>query len=606
MPNDTFTPEQIAQILEAFFDAVGTRQYIGARYVPIFGRRGEDSIEWDNTGTYEPLTVVLYQGNSYTSRQFVPVGVEITNQSFWAQTGNFNAQVEQYRQAVLQLSNDLNALADVVAGKIPYFTTIDNALESDMSLNTIFYVADRDAMFSVAENETPNNIDCFAMNNNYFAKMIIVTNTLHIAKFGGNVIAFNYLVNKAKAEANLIVCLDGVELTFDIYPESLHENEDATTYNGLIIDGCDAKLSGAQNVRFDRLQLNNVHDITIRNLSVTVESVGSNGISITGDSGNITLQNIEVVGATPIITTYLDGGKAFTLQPASNDFDGLTIENCRCSNCFVGFEFDYQTANYNNITIKNNTFDALYAGIIFSGSAINQNLYNLVICDNVILSQVGINLTRVKHCSVARNVINLSHTGFVSYDLVSNAMRIIATTDISVTENTIVGAYENSVSIQSLTGVPCSKLIVALNNFNGDTASFDIVSVTSSQFIANIYTGDMPTIVRQQNLNNIVIGIESLIQSVVASNVSLLYNNNPNVDITNDVGSLKVKQTYSSSPTQDVLKIVNNADNKVFAVKNNGYVEMPMSNGAVGGSQSHKIPIYSGATIAGYIPVYVE
>lgn len=95
---DTFTPEQIAQILEEFFKVVGTRQYIGARYVPLFGRKDEESIEWDNSAPYEPLTVVLYQGNSYTSRQFVPVGVEITNQEFWAITGNYNAQVEMYRR----------------------------------------------------------------------------------------------------------------------------------------------------------------------------------------------------------------------------------------------------------------------------------------------------------------------------------------------------------------------------------------------------------------------------------------------------------------------------------------------------------------------------
>ena len=95
-----FTPEQISQILEEFFKVVGTRQYIGARYVPIFGRKGEESIEWDNSAPYEPLTIVLYQGNSYTSRQYVPAGVEITNQEFWAITGNYNAQVEQYRREV--------------------------------------------------------------------------------------------------------------------------------------------------------------------------------------------------------------------------------------------------------------------------------------------------------------------------------------------------------------------------------------------------------------------------------------------------------------------------------------------------------------------------
>jgi len=100
--NDPFTPEEVSQILEAFFETVGTRQYIGARYVPIFGRKGEESIVWDNSAPYEPLTIVLYQGNSFTSRQYVPKGVEITNEEFWAETGNYNAQIEQYRQDVLE------------------------------------------------------------------------------------------------------------------------------------------------------------------------------------------------------------------------------------------------------------------------------------------------------------------------------------------------------------------------------------------------------------------------------------------------------------------------------------------------------------------------
>ena len=112
-----FTPEQISQILEEFFKVVGTRQYIGARYVPIFGRKGEESIEWDNSAPYEPLTIVLYQGNSYTSRQYVPVGVEITNQEFWALTGNYNAQVEQYRRDVQAFDGRISANADAIAAE---------------------------------------------------------------------------------------------------------------------------------------------------------------------------------------------------------------------------------------------------------------------------------------------------------------------------------------------------------------------------------------------------------------------------------------------------------------------------------------------------------
>lgn len=71
-----------------------TKQYIGARYVPLFA----DPIDWDKTKTYEPLTIVYHQGNSYTSRQSVPAGVDITDTTYWALTGNYNAQIEQYRK----------------------------------------------------------------------------------------------------------------------------------------------------------------------------------------------------------------------------------------------------------------------------------------------------------------------------------------------------------------------------------------------------------------------------------------------------------------------------------------------------------------------------
>lgn len=70
------------------------RQYIGARYVPLFA----NPAEWNNTKTYEPLTIVLHEGNSYTSRQYVPAGIDITNNEYWALTGNYNAQIEAYRK----------------------------------------------------------------------------------------------------------------------------------------------------------------------------------------------------------------------------------------------------------------------------------------------------------------------------------------------------------------------------------------------------------------------------------------------------------------------------------------------------------------------------
>lgn len=71
-------------------------QYIGARYVPLLA----DPLQWDPARTYEPLTIVYNEGNSYTSRQYVPAGKLLTDTAYWALTGNYNAQIEQYRAEV--------------------------------------------------------------------------------------------------------------------------------------------------------------------------------------------------------------------------------------------------------------------------------------------------------------------------------------------------------------------------------------------------------------------------------------------------------------------------------------------------------------------------
>lgn len=106
MPNvGAFTPEQIYELLEQLNKHPGARlQYVGSRYVPKFA----DPYEWDSTQVYEPLTIVTYQGNSYTSRQYVPAGKQITDTEFWVETGNYNAQIEQYRQEVLALQSMYN------------------------------------------------------------------------------------------------------------------------------------------------------------------------------------------------------------------------------------------------------------------------------------------------------------------------------------------------------------------------------------------------------------------------------------------------------------------------------------------------------------------
>ena len=92
--------------------------YVGHRYVPkIFG-------EWDKKNQYEGLSIVTHQGNSYTSKKRVPVGIDILNEEFWVVTGNYNAQVEEYRKEV----KDLSTYVDTELDKKPDKTYVDTEL----------------------------------------------------------------------------------------------------------------------------------------------------------------------------------------------------------------------------------------------------------------------------------------------------------------------------------------------------------------------------------------------------------------------------------------------------------------------------------------------
>lgn len=85
----------------------GPSQYVGARYVPKFA----DPIEWDTERGYESLTIVTYKGESYTSKCPVPPGIDIKNERYWALTGAYNAQVEEYKNQVKDLSEQVTGFA---------------------------------------------------------------------------------------------------------------------------------------------------------------------------------------------------------------------------------------------------------------------------------------------------------------------------------------------------------------------------------------------------------------------------------------------------------------------------------------------------------------
>ena len=88
---------------------MATLQYIGARYVPKFFD-GADNAAWQPNIEYEPLTIVTYLGNSWTSKKTVPssVGAPNLNLDYWVNTGNFNEQVQELFETISQVSGEVN------------------------------------------------------------------------------------------------------------------------------------------------------------------------------------------------------------------------------------------------------------------------------------------------------------------------------------------------------------------------------------------------------------------------------------------------------------------------------------------------------------------
>lgn len=91
---------------------MATRQYIGARYVPKFYENSDGTSEWRSGVIYEPLTIVTWSGNSYTSKKVVPanVGNPSANPAYWVATGIFNQQLDDVSTRLASAESDIAVL----------------------------------------------------------------------------------------------------------------------------------------------------------------------------------------------------------------------------------------------------------------------------------------------------------------------------------------------------------------------------------------------------------------------------------------------------------------------------------------------------------------
>lgn len=179
-------------------------QYIGARYVPIFYTNPDDgSASWKANVDYESFTIVVEDGDSYTSKKSVPSGIgkPSENPEYWVKTGDFNASLLALQNRVSTVENDLNNPEDGVKAKIEAINTLDG----DGVLNT---EADT---FTGAINEIDENIkSAFVTPQMFGAKGDGTTDDTAafetLADESGNVLIpkGNYVINSKVVIANVI------------------------------------------------------------------------------------------------------------------------------------------------------------------------------------------------------------------------------------------------------------------------------------------------------------------------------------------------------------------------------------------------------------------
>ena len=90
-------------------------EFVGKRVVP-------DHVGvWNQKKTYEPLMIVLdgETGDSYISRKAVPVGISLSDESYWSLCAHYSAQMRKLEQDVdedvQQMHSDVTAVKNAMS-----------------------------------------------------------------------------------------------------------------------------------------------------------------------------------------------------------------------------------------------------------------------------------------------------------------------------------------------------------------------------------------------------------------------------------------------------------------------------------------------------------
>jgi len=402
----------------------------------------------------------------------------------------------------------------------------------------------------------------------------------------------------------------------------------------------------------DVLNLYSVKNLHFKNMRVKASlsgfaGAGSNGCSIVGGFDNLTFDKMWFEDL-PYVdkALYLDGGKAFTIQPGTPATECGTVKatNIFAKGCVYGVGLEVDLVNWGS---KKHSIDVdivaedCYHGVLFSaGEATGPLSVGMTMGYRVraqlINCQRSVAISRAHGCDIDAQIIttktaaqkrlNPQGGAWNSIDAVVDALISTYAKDSRVAVYGAAGEVDYKVQIggagAGLSGQGGStdncQFYIDLGG-QANTAIFNLVdsggnTTTNCAFYISTTTGvtlaSLPVLLFAPAENNTVtVGpAQRLVNITLQDGLKFAHTDGVTSynDLTRDELGLFFRQTGGSSADLQVMGVKNHVGAKKFAVRNDGYI---CSDGRASATAVATVkgvlPIYDTANVlVGYVPIY--
>jgi hypothetical protein len=404
----------------------------------------------------------------------------------------------------------------------------------------------------------------------------------------------------------------------------------------------------------DVLQLNGLKNFHVRNLQVqsvvTGTASGSNGMSITGGFDNITVDNFWAYNLGYVDqTTYVDGGKAVSIQPPS-EANPITMGSFKATNIYAdgcvygfGFEPDNDLALIQPVSIEvdivvSNSRQGIVlsagaataalsanstSGIRIRGQSIN--CMQDIVCARTYGVDIDMQIIQTK--TAAQLILSYLGTKWTSADTVADVFGVVCT----YAKNSRIVAYGNKKNCQHK--VKIGGASEGSSGLNGATDQCDFYfDITGTAVGVNVQFNDAGgNIMNNSRLyvttstattlpiqfydptlyNTITIGPDTRIQNIaLTGEVGWTEADGRTVRHQKYLlgGNLSTRQTLGSSVDLIVEQWTNHNQTRVFAIRNDGAI-VTGGRGTASSVSTVKgiLPIYDeNNAFLGYVPIYTS